>query len=69
LTCHLYVSGLRATAWDSILPARNCHELKTVSPHKEAKTSDIKSVGLLVVTLVELLTCDGKDGKKSYVAV
>ncbi|MGC9322284.1 MAG: hypothetical protein ACP5FY_08605 [Kosmotogaceae bacterium] len=45
------------------------YELKTLSPHKETKTVDIESLGLLVVTLVELLTYDGKDGKKSYVAV
>ncbi len=45
------------------------YELKTLSPHKEAKTADIKPVGLLIVTLEELESYDGKDGKKSYVAV
>ena len=45
------------------------YELKTLSPHKEAKTADIKPVGLLVVTLEELKNYNGKDGKKSYVAV
>jgi len=45
------------------------YELKTLSPHKETKIADIESVGLLIVTLEELKTYDGKDGKKSYVAV
>lgn len=45
------------------------YELKVLSPHKESKTANLESIGLLVVTLDELRTYDGKNGKKSYVAV
>jgi len=45
------------------------YELKTLSPHKEPKIDDLEPVGLLVVTLAELKTYNGMDGKKSYVAV
>ncbi len=45
------------------------HELKRLSPHRERKTAGIEPVGVLVITLKELESFNGRNRMKSYVAV